>query len=190
MPSPCAQCPSRAVILRPKTGTRLCKSCFIAAFESEIHTTITSAGLFTPGERVAIGASGGKDSTVLAAVLQTLNARHAYALDLTLLAVDEGIRGYRDDALRMVERHAREYAMPLTVVGYDELYGWTMDQVVRQVGRRGNCTYCGVFRRQALDRGAAMLGIGHVVTGHNADDIAETVLMNRTPSAPRSLSCS
>ena len=51
-------------------------------------------------------------------------------------------------------------------------------QVVAQVGKKGNCTYCGVFRRQALDRGAAMLGVGHVVTGHNADDVAETVLMN------------
>ncbi|CAG8750860.1 12873_t:CDS:1, partial [Acaulospora colombiana] len=39
-------------------------------------------------------------------------------------------------------------------------------------------TFCGVFRRQALDRGAVMLGVDHIVTGHNADDIAETVLMN------------
>ena len=68
--------------------------------------------------------------------------------------------------------------MPLTVLGYDELYGWTMDQVVEQVGKKGNCTYCGVFRRQALDRGAAKLGVRHVVTGHNADDMAETVMMN------------
>jgi cytoplasmic tRNA 2-thiolation protein 1 len=43
-------------------------------------------------------------------------------------------------------------------------------------------TYCGVFRRQALDRGSAMLGINHILTGHNADDMAETVLMNRTLS--------
>jgi tRNA(Ile)-lysidine synthase TilS/MesJ len=41
-------------------------------------------------------------------------------------------------------------------------------------------TFCGVFRRQALDRGAAQLGVDHIVTGHNADDIAETVLMNST----------
>ncbi|KAG9566811.1 adenine nucleotide alpha hydrolases-like protein, partial [Aureobasidium melanogenum] len=53
-----------------------------------------------------------------------------------------------------------------------------MDQVVAQIGKKGNCTYCGVFRRQALDRGAAQLGVKHVVTGHNADDVAETVLMN------------
>lgn len=35
-----------------------------------------------------------------------------------------------------------------------------------------------MFRRQALDRGAALLGVDKIVTGHNADDIAETVLMN------------
>jgi len=68
--------------------------------------------------------------------------------------------------------------MPLKILGYDELYGWTMDRVVSQIGKKNNCTFCGVFRRQALDRGAAMLHVDHIVTGHNADDIAETVLMN------------
>lgn len=35
-----------------------------------------------------------------------------------------------------------------------------------------------MFRRQALDRGAQMLKVDYLATGHNADDIAETVLMN------------
>jgi uncharacterized protein (TIGR00269 family) len=35
-----------------------------------------------------------------------------------------------------------------------------------------------VFRRQGLDRGGLLLGVNKIVTGHNADDIAETVLMN------------
>lgn len=39
-------------------------------------------------------------------------------------------------------------------------------------------TFCGVFRRQALDRGAALMGADKLVTGHNADGVAETVLMN------------
>ncbi|KAF1940316.1 adenine nucleotide alpha hydrolases-like protein [Clathrospora elynae] len=178
-PSPCALCKvNRALILRPKDHSKLCKTCFIIVFETEIHHTITTNVLFTRGERVAIGASGGKDSTVLASVLKTLNERYDYGLDLILLSIDEGIKGYRDDSLETVKRNAEQYGMELTILGYEELYGWTMDQVVEQVGKKGNCTYCGVFRRQALDRGASRLGVKHVVTGHNADDIAETVLMN------------
>ncbi|CAA7259559.1 unnamed protein product [Cyclocybe aegerita] len=134
--------------------------------------------LFDPGDRVAIGASGGKDSTVLAYVMKTLNERYQYGLELFLLSIDEGITGYRDDSLETVKRNQQQYDMPLKILSYDELYGWTMDAIVSQVGRKNNCTFCGVFRRQALDRGAAMLNVDHIVTGHNADDIAETVLMN------------
>lgn len=53
---------------RPKTGDALCKACFFAAFEAEIHHTIISSKLFRRGEKVAVAASGGKDSTVLAHV--------------------------------------------------------------------------------------------------------------------------
>jgi cytoplasmic tRNA 2-thiolation protein 1 len=178
-PALCAICKTeRALIKRPKNHQKLCKGCFIQIFEDEVHHTIISSQLFSPGERVAIGASGGKDSTVLASVLKTLNERHKYEVDFVLLSIDEGIKGYRDDSLETVKRNAVQYEMPLKIVGYDELYGWTMDQVVETIGKKGNCTYCGVFRRQALDRGSKMLGIQHVVTGHNADDVAETVLMN------------
>lgn len=178
-PTPCVRCQNnRAVVKRPKNHHKLCRDCFIQVFEDEIHHTITSSELFFRGERVAIGASGGKDSTVLASVMKTLNERHDYGLNLVLLSVDEGIKGYRDDSLETVKRNAVQYDMPLEIVGYDELYGWTMDQVVETIGKKGNCTYCGVFRRQALDRGAKKLAIQHVITGHNADDVAETVLMN------------
>ena len=53
-----------------------------------------------------------------------------------------------------------------------------MDEIVAVAGRKSNCTFCGVFRRQALDRGAWQLGVDVVATGHNADDVAETVIMN------------
>lgn len=68
--------------------------------------------------------------------------------------------------------------MPLKILSYEELYGWTMDRIVDEIGKRNNCTFCGVFRRQALDRGARTLKVDSIATGHNADDIAETVLMN------------
>lgn len=178
-PKLCSSCnTARAQILRPKDHTRLCAPCFTSIFESEVASTVTSYSLFHSGERIAIGASGGKDSCVLASVLKTLNDRHSWGLELILLSIDEGITGYRDHSLEAVKRNAAELGLPLKIVSYEELYGWSMDQVVAQIGKKGNCTYCGVFRRQALDRGAAQLGVRHVVTGHNADDVAETVLMN------------
>jgi len=71
----------------------LCKECFFFAFETEIHDTIVIGKLFKPGDKVAIGASGGKDSTVLAYILKTLNDRYKYGLNLFLLSIDEGITG-------------------------------------------------------------------------------------------------
>lgn len=78
---------------RPKTGDALCKECFYTAFENEIHCTIQQSNLFKSGDRVAVAASGGKDSTVLAYVLKLLNERHNYGLTLILLSIDEGITG-------------------------------------------------------------------------------------------------
>ncbi|KAJ3156804.1 nucleotidyltransferase [Geranomyces michiganensis] len=179
MPKLCALCNTeRAVLKRPKTAQQICRTCFYEVFETEIHNTILDAKLFARGDRVAIAASGGKDSTVLAHVMTTLNERYDYGLDLCLLSVDEGITGYRDDSLETVKRNETQYKIPLKIVSYEELYGWSMDAIVKEIGMKNNCTFCGVFRRQALDRGAALLKVDHIVTGHNADDIAETVLMN------------
>lgn len=193
--APCALCDARAILKRPKTGQPVCRSCFFKVFETEIHNTIVNSALFRRGERVGIAASGGKDSTVLAHIMTLLNERYDYGLDMCLLSIDEGIAGYRDASLDTVKRNAEQYALPLKILSYDELYGgWTMDKVVQETGKKGNCasvcvgeqsctdrelgTYCGVFRRQALDKGGDILQVEHIVTGHNADDVAETVLMN------------
>jgi len=179
MPRLCKLCETqKAILKRPKTGDMICKSCFFQVFETEIHEAIINGKLFRRGERVAIAASGGKDSTVLAEIMTLLNKKYDYGLDLFLLSVDEGITGYRDDSLETVKRNQDQYHIPLKIVSYKELYGWTMDEIVRQIGLKNNCTFCGVFRRQALDRGATLLKADKIVTGHNADDIAETVLLN------------
>jgi cytoplasmic tRNA 2-thiolation protein 1 len=86
-------CVRLIVFQRPKTGDALCKECFFWAFETEIHNTIIGGALFKHGDLVAVAASGGKDSTVLAYVLKLLNERHNYGLKLVLLSVDEGITG-------------------------------------------------------------------------------------------------
>lgn len=96
----------------------------------------------------------GTDSTVLAHVLSVLNKRYDYGLDLYLLSIDEGITGYRDDSLEVsqlsqalrrqltsqtVKQNQVEYGLPLKILSYQELYGWTMDRIVDQVGKRNNC---------------------------------------------------
>jgi cytoplasmic tRNA 2-thiolation protein 1 len=95
-----------------------------------------------------------------------------------MLSIDEGITGYRDDSLETVKRNQVIEGLPLEIIGYKDLYGWTMDDIVKTIGTSNNCTYCGVFRRQALERGAVKLKCNKIVTGHNADDIAETVMLN------------
>lgn len=60
----------------------------------------------------------------------------------------------------------------------EDIYPYFFYTRVKEIGRKNNCTFCGVFRRQALDRGAQQLKVDCIATGHNADDIAETVIMN------------
>ena len=144
----CELCKERnAKIKRPKNQMPVCHECFFLVFEEDIHHTISSNQIFKPGEKVAIAASGGKDSTVLAHVMTTLNQRYNYGLDLELLSVDEGITGYRDDSLETVKKNKETYKIPLTIVSYRDIYGWTMDEIVKAIGLTNNCTFCGVFRR-------------------------------------------
>ena len=89
----------------------MCRECFFFAFEEEVHATIVNESLFSPGEKVALGASGGKDSTVLIHTMCTLNERHSLGLELLLLTVDEGIKGYRDDSIETVKRNEKTYGM-------------------------------------------------------------------------------
>ncbi|XP_077832948.1 cytoplasmic tRNA 2-thiolation protein 1 isoform X2 [Macaca mulatta] len=170
MPAPpCASChASRAALRRPRSGQALCGACFCAAFEAEVLHTVLAGRLLPPGAVVAVGASGGKDSTVLAHVLRALTPR--LGISLQLVAVDEGIGGYRDVALAAVRRQAARWELPLTVVAYEDLFGgWTMDAVARSTAGSGRsrscCTFCGVLRRRALEEGARRVGATHIVTG-------------------------
>ena len=41
--------------------------------------------------------------------------------------------GYRDDSLETVKRNRDQYEIPLKILSYEELYGWTMDKIVEKV---------------------------------------------------------
>eukprot|EP01053_Blabericola_migrator_P011051 Blabericola_migrator_1__11050@NODE_642_length_7106_cov_1724_731212_g82_i1_p3_GENE_NODE_642_length_7106_cov_1724_731212_g82_i1NODE_642_length_7106_cov_1724_731212_g82_i1_p3_ORF_typecomplete_len245_score35_57ATP_bind_3/PF01171_20/1_2e29PAPS_reduct/PF01507_19/4e05QueC/PF06508_13/0_00055tRNA_Me_trans/PF03054_16/0_012ThiI/PF02568_14/0_016NAD_synthase/PF02540_17/0_064_NODE_642_length_7106_cov_1724_731212_g82_i161766910 len=171
------------VVRRNKSGKRLlCWRCFVLEVEDDVYRTCQKLELFESGDRVVIGVSGGKDSSALLHSLIKINKRYSMGLELLMLAIDEGIRGYRDDSLKCVDTAQKKYQLPLLIKSYTAMYhGWTMDKVVSVIGGRQNCTYCGILRRHALEMGARELRGNKIATGHNADDAVETILMNSEP---------
>lgn len=65
--------------------------------------------------------------------MKLLNEKFHYNLNLVLLSIDEGITGYRDDSLETVKKNRDDYEMPLKIMSYKDLYGWTMDEIVAEV---------------------------------------------------------
>ncbi|KAJ1073229.1 hypothetical protein K5549_015697 [Capra hircus] len=180
MPAPqCASChTARAALRRPRSGQALCGACFCAAFEAEVLHTVLAGRLLPPGAVVAVGASGGKDSTVLAHVLRELAPR--LGISLHLVAVDEGIGGYRDRGAGSCAAaggalgppaHRRGLRGPLR--GLDDGTRWPAALLAPAAAAPAapSAGCCGA----ALEEGARLVGATHVVTGHNADDMAETL---------------
>ncbi|CXH83164.1 cytoplasmic tRNA 2-thiolation protein 1, putative [Plasmodium berghei] len=175
----CEQCNKNNVcILKPSNKEKLCKYCFLESFEDEVHTTILKKKMFEDNDKICIAVSGGKDSSVLTHVLVNIKKKYNYNWNLFLLAIDEGIKGYRDDSLKVVYKLEKLYNLPLSVLKFQDIFSYTMDDVVSYIGKKNNCTVCGVFRRQAMEKGALLFNATKLVTGHNADDLAETILMN------------
>ncbi|OHS97757.1 hypothetical protein TRFO_35924 [Tritrichomonas foetus] len=175
----CKHCQKeKAQIKRPETGEFLCKECFSFAFEEEVYQTCQRFNLISPGDVVAVGVSGGKDSTVLMHVLNAINIRHNMQFQIQLVCIDEGIIGYRDNALDTVLKNSESYKLPITILSFTDIFGWTLDHIYKATKTKETCTYCGIFRRRALDIGAQKVHATKVAVGHNADDVAETILLN------------
>ncbi|EPR78251.1 PP-loop ATPase superfamily protein [Spraguea lophii 42_110] len=173
----CFNCKTnKAIILRSRNREKVCKICFYYLFEEEVHDYVSK--LFKPGDRIGIAVSGGKDSTVMCHVIYTLNKRYNYGIELFLLSVDEGIKGYRDFSLEIVEENRKDYNLSLKIISFKELVGETMDEMVKKIGLKNNCTACGILRRTGLEIMCKKLNINKLLMGHNADDMAETTILN------------
>lgn len=68
---------------------------------------------------------------MLAYIMSLLNKRYNYGIELFLLSIDEGIKGYRDDSLETVKKNASDYNLPLTILSFKELFNWTLDEIVK-----------------------------------------------------------
>jgi uncharacterized protein (TIGR00269 family) len=179
----CSVCGSRsAFFFRPYSGEKLCQKCFISSIEKKVTATIAKYRMFSFDDRVAVAVSGGKDSISLLHVLAKMERTHPKA-SLVAVTVDEGIKGYRDEALTIAVENCRRLGIEHQIVSFKELYSSTMDEIVAKshlkAGRKLTpCAYCGVLRRKALNLGARRVGADKIATAHTLDDEVQTMLMN------------
>src|SRR2546426_794442 len=173
----CSKCAAPAVTLIRYSGQHLCGNHFREFVErrvkQELHRQVDLRG----GERIAVGLSGGKDSSTTTVLLhEVLTQRRD--VDLLAITVDEGIASYRPEGLRFARALCEGLGIEHRVVRHEDTVGWGMDEVVAADPTAIPCSYCGVFRRNALNRAAREAGADFVATGLNLDDTAQSILMN------------
>lgn len=173
----CTYCSGIAVYTRELEGVSFCPKCFRQALEEKVRKTITHNHMLEYDDHVAIAVSGGKDSLTLLNLLVKLEGRFPRSR-LTAVSVDEGIEGYRDEALELARKACSQLGVEQLVVSYRELFGVTTDEIAGLKLGQTPCAYCGVFRRKAINKAAANIGATKIATAHNLDDEAQTVLLN------------
>jgi len=131
------------------------------------------------GDRIAVAISGGKDSAVLVDVLHRIESNYADS-ELIPVTIDEGIKGYRDEALKSAKVLVHSLGLKLEVRSFEDIFGLPLDEIVqlRSNIAVGACSYCGVLSRRALNDAAFDIGADVIATGHNLDDEAQTIMMN------------
>ncbi|MGI9951624.1 tRNA 2-thiocytidine biosynthesis TtcA family protein [Moorellaceae bacterium AZ2] len=138
-------------------------------FLTPVKRAVYKYNMITPGDRIAVGASGGKDSAVLLYVLWLL--RNFSSLDFHFEAVFVDL-GWEVDSRSLAE-FCRELNIPFHVEST------SIGAIVFQYRQEPNpCALCSHLRRGALNEVARRLGCNKVALGHHLDDLLETFLLN------------
>ncbi|MCL2685706.1 MAG: TIGR00269 family protein [Candidatus Bathyarchaeota archaeon] len=167
---------------RPYSGERLCQRCFTQSIEAKVRATITRSHMLKFDDHLAVAVSGGKDSLALLYILANLR-KFRPKTTLTAVTIDEGIKGYRNEALEIAAQSCKNLDIPHQIFSFRELYGFSLDEVMERTRQRSQteltaCAYCGVLRRRAINAAARAVKADKVATAHTLDDEAQTVLMN------------
>ena len=179
----CDVCGRReAFFFRPYSSVSLCRRCLTESVEEKVRSTIVKYGMFEFDDTIAVAVSGGKDSVGLLHVLARLERRYPRAR-LVAVTVDEGIRGYRDEALEIASENCGKLGVEHVDVSFEKLFGYTLDDMVGRLKRKGAggetpCAWCGVLRRRALNVVARRLKADKLATAHTLDDEVQTILLN------------
>jgi len=181
----CSKCGSDSIIFLHYVRRHLCAEHFRQMFEKRFRSTVREFGMIRKGDRIAVGLSGGKDSTVLLRCLHELS--DDLPMELVAITVDEGIKGYRSATLDIAKKETKKLGIEHRVVSFKKDVGKSLDSILSKDGSLA-CSYCGVLRRGLLNRTARDLGADKLAMGHNLDDAAQTVLMNILRNEPERIS--
>lgn len=123
--------------------------------------------LIAPGDRIAVCISGGKDSMVLAKLMQELQRHTDQPFELRYLVMDPG---YRPENRALIASNAELLGIPV------EIYRSDIFEVTTQV-EKNPCYLCARMRRGWLYAKAQELGCNKIALGHHFSDVVETTLL-------------
>jgi tRNA-5-methyluridine54 2-sulfurtransferase len=167
----CRVCRGPAIIDLRRHNANFCAEHFERYCRDQVAKAIHDHRMLSPGERVLVAVSGGKDSLAVWDLLLGLG----YAADG--LYVGLGIDGYSDESGRHAHRFADERGLTLLTVDLREDYGYDVPSGSR-AARRAPCSACGLSKRHVFDHTALAGDYDAVVTGHNLDDEAAVLFGN------------
>jgi len=174
----CNKCQNTAVYTRKYSGESLCSICFSNSILRKAAKTISKYKMIKNNDLVCVGVSGGKDSLVLLDTLKKMSQSHNFKI--IAVTIDEGIPGYRDEALDIVKEFCTKLDVEFKTYSYKDLFELTLSESLelRESEKTSSCSICGTFRRRALDHAAKEIGANVIATGHNLDDTLQTFLIN------------
>ncbi len=124
--------------------------------------------LIRAGDKIAVCISGGKDSMLLAKLMQQLHRHSEVPFELIFLVMDPG---YNAENRRRIEENAARLRVPLTVFESDVF------AAADAANAEAPCYLCARMRRGHLYAKAKELGCNKIALGHHKSDVIETTLM-------------
>lgn len=123
--------------------------------------------LVLEGDKIAVCISGGKDSMLMAKLMQQLQRVSEVKFDLVFLVMDPG---YNKQNREKIESNARLLNVPITVFETDIF-------AVANQAEQSPCYLCARMRRGHLYSKAQELGCNKIALGHHMSDVIETTLL-------------
>ena len=140
------------------------------AFTGLVRRCVEDYDMIAPGDTVAVGVSGGKDSLVLLLALNELRRYYPKPFSLEAITVELGFEGMD---FTPVAELCTSLGVPYTRLKTD------IKEVVFDVRKEDNpCSLCAKMRRGALCTALSERGITKLALGHHFDDAVETFMMS------------